>query len=143
MTCMPLMYLIHNLRLSLLLHAKVDLFIIIYNVSAISAYGYFYGPVGPRGPPGDRGAAGPPGLSGSQGPPGQRGEPGPQGPSGQRGQPGTAAQDEKASAPMKKVSRVRTEFPEAWIWTDVNSRYPLQNILNMGFSHPLNVDARL
>ena len=89
------------------------------------------------GPPGRRGDTAPQGLSG------QRGQPGPQGQRGQPGPQGPAVYGKQRPASVKKVSRVRTEFPEAWIWTEIDSRYPLQNILNMGFSHALNVDARL
>ena len=41
---------------------------------------------------------------------------------GRRGEAGRVPdQDDgvvQESAPLKKVSQVRTEFPEAWIWTD-------------------------
>ena len=33
----------------------------------------------------------------------------------------------KESAPLEKVSRIRTEFPESWIWTEVVSRYTFYN----------------
>ena len=98
------------------------------------------------GPPGRRGDSAPQGLPGQRGQPGpqgQRGQPGPQGQRGQPGPQGPAIQGKERPASLKKVSRVRTEFPEAWIWTDVDSRYPLHNILNMGFSHPFNIDTRL
>ena len=87
----------------------------------ISAYHYYYpGIPGRDGAPGPRGASGQPGL---------RGEPGPQGPQGfpvQDDSPRPAVQNNqgvRGPDPLKKVSRVRNEFPEAWIWTDTDSRY--------------------
>ena len=94
-------------------------------LDSMSAYDYRYYNQSPMGPPGRRGDSAPQGLSD------QRGQPGPQGP---------AVYGKQRPASLKKISRVRTEFPEAWIWTEIDSRYPLQNILNRGFSHSLNVD---
>ena len=113
-------------------------------IDSISAYDYRYYARGAMGPPGRNGQVWPDSVPSasfgqrgeprSQGPPGQRGEAGPQGP---------AVQSKQKPAPMKKVSRVRTEFPEAWIWTDIDSRYILHNILNVDFPHPLNIGIDL
>ena len=50
---------------------------------------------------------------------------------GRRGEAGRVPEVDdgaaKESAPLQKVSKVRTEFPEAWIWTDLVSRYTLYN----------------
>ena len=50
---------------------------------------------------------------------------------GRRGEAGRVPEQDdgvaKESAPLQKVSEVRTEFPEAWIWTDLVSRYKLDN----------------
>ena len=118
-------------------------------IDSISAYDYRYYARGAMGPPGRDGQVGSPGPSGERGPPGpqgQRGEAGPQGPpgrSGEVGPQGPAVPSKQRPAPMKKVSRVRTEFPEAWIWTDIDSRYILHNILNVDFPHPLNIGTDL
>ena len=50
---------------------------------------------------------------------------------GRRGEAGRVPEVDdgaaKESAPLQEVSKVRTEFPEAWIWTDLVSRYTLYN----------------
>ena len=98
----------------------------------ISAYDYHY-VYGPRGPPSDaRGARGPPGQRGEVGQPGAAG---PRGEPGESGRPGPTVQNDEGprkTVPLQKVSRVRHEFPEAWIWTDIDSRYLLHNILSVG-----------
>ncbi len=47
---------------------------------------------------------------------GPMGPAGPVGESGQRGPTGPPA------PPLQQVTRVRTEFPEAWIWADLETR---------------------
>ena len=121
----------------------LNLFQKLYSISAYNGRYYYRsgerGERGPRGPgpagqrfPGRRGENGQPGPVGERGLPGPvsiRLQSGPQGPvvRGEQGRRGPAA--------LKKVSRVRNEFPEAWIWTDTDSRYILYDILNMGLSH--------
>ena len=50
---------------------------------------------------------------------------------GARGEADREAEDDgggaKESALVQKVSKVRTEFPESWIWTEVVSRYTFCN----------------
>ena len=40
---------------------------------------------------------------------------------------GESAEDAKngGGATLQKVERIRSEFPEAWIWTEIQSRYNL------------------
>ena len=119
----------------------MNLFQKLYSISAYDNRYYYRGENGEPGPasqgfPGRRGESGQPGGMGERGLPGSvsiRAQSGPQGP---------VVQDEQGRrrhAALKKVSRVRNEFPEAWIWTDTDSRYTLCDILNMGLSHTANV----
>ena len=112
-------------------------FQILYSISAFDdRYYYTRGESGQPGPPGSAGR-GPPG-----GETGEAGLPGPQGSRGQPGPSGPEVQDEQGKrepTPLKKVTRVRNEFPEAWIWTDIDSRYFLWDLLNMGLTHIVDV----
>ena len=98
-------------------------FRILYSISAFDDRYYYYDRA-ERGEPGTQGLVG-------RGSPGERGEAGLRGPPGNRGELGPSGpdvQDERSKqgpAHLKKVSRVRNEFPEAWIWTDSDSRYIL------------------
>ena len=106
----------------------------LYSISAY--YDRFYYSRGERGQPGSRnpGRDGFPGGRAENGQPGQNGEQGAPGPAGNRGRAGPqgpVVQDEqgrRGPAALKKVSRVRNEFPEAWIWTDIDSRYTLCDV---------------
>ena len=64
------------------------------------------------------------GLPGPAGPAGARGPAGPAGPAGNRGMVGSPAPapPPAANAP---VERIRTEFPETWIWLDTPVGYRL------------------
>ena len=119
----------------------LNIFQRLYSISAYHGrYYYRRGERGERGPqgPAGQGFPGRRGENGQPGPVGERGLPGPVSITGQSGPQGPMVQGEqgrRGPTALKKVSRVRNEFTEAWIWTDTDSRYILYDILNMGLSH--------
>ena len=57
----------------------------------------------------------------SPGPAPGRAERGPAGPAGQPMYKGGASDDNQKS--LKKVAKVRQNFPESWIWTETETKY--------------------
>jgi len=47
------------------------------------------------------------------------------------GPPGVVAYDDQAAAGSHKPTRVRTEFPETWLWSESSTGYQLLSLLNM------------
>ena len=95
---------------------------------------------GPRNPGSRRVSRGRRAENGQPGQNGEQGAPGPAGNRGRAGPQGPVVQYDpgrRGPAALKKVSRVRNEFPEAWIWADTDSRYTLCDILYLYRYRPL------